>query len=175
MATAADRTWQLELGRLRASGRSAELLGSSAVEWDVLARRADLDGLARRAFANTERETQEFVTAYVDGVNETLATAACPELDFLDVPAGRWERWTPLADFAAQHLLFGTFPIKLWRRHVQRVLGDRGLEVLRDEGFEVRAATRGWWAGAARAAATRCWPETRTASSPTRACTPKCV
>ncbi len=137
VATATDRTWQLELGRRRASGSSAELLGSSAVEWDVLARRADLDGLARRAFANTEPETQAFVAAYVDGVNETLATTACPELDFLDVPAGPWERWTPLAVFAAQHLLFGTFPIKLWRRHVQQVLGDRGIEVLRDEGFEV--------------------------------------
>ena len=33
---------------------------------------------------------------------------------------GRWQPWTPLAVFAAHHVLFATFPRKLWRRHLER-------------------------------------------------------
>ncbi len=148
-ATATDRAWQLEHARRRASGRSAEILGPSAVEWDALARRADLDDLARRAWARTTPETQAFVAAYVDGVNEVLPAARCPELDFLDLSAEPWEPWTPLAVFAAQHLLFATFPIKLWRRHLRQVLGAGGAAILRDEGLDV-AGSNSWVVGGAR-------------------------
>lgn len=148
-ATATDRAWQLDHARRRASGRTAEILGPSAVEWDALARRADLDHLARRAYACTTPEDQAFVASYVDGVNEVLPEARCPELDFLDLTASPWEPWTPLAVLAAQHLLFATFPSKLWRRHLRRVLGSTGAAVLRDEGLDV-SGSNSWVVGGAR-------------------------
>ncbi|GAA4105616.1 hypothetical protein GCM10023066_56150 [Nocardioides kongjuensis] len=91
-ATAQDRAWQLEVERRRAEGTCAELFGPSALEWDVLARRALLVDLARRAYAALVPESRAFVDAYVDGVNEVLER--------------RWQPWTPLAVFAVQHLLF---------------------------------------------------------------------
>ncbi|WP_345102615.1 penicillin acylase family protein [Nocardioides kongjuensis] len=45
----------------------AELFGPSALEWDVLARRALLVDLARRAYAALVPESRAFVDAYVDG------------------------------------------------------------------------------------------------------------
>ena len=148
-ATATDRTWQLEHGRRLAAGRTAEILGAPAVDWDTLARRADLVDLARRALASTSAETQAFVSAYVDGVNEVLPRARCDELDLLGLDAEPWEPWTPLALFATQHLLFATFPSKLWRRHLRQVLGTAGAAVLRDDGLDV-SGSNSWVVGGAR-------------------------
>ncbi|HWJ11556.1 MAG TPA: penicillin acylase family protein [Nocardioides sp.] len=72
-ATAQDRAWQLEVERRRAEGTCAELFGPSAREWDVLARRALLVDVARRAHAALAPESRAFVDAYVDGVNDVLA------------------------------------------------------------------------------------------------------
>lgn len=123
-ATARDRPWQLEVERRRTEGTCAEVFGPSAREWDVLARRALLVDLARRAHAALAPESRAFVDAYVDGVN-----------DVIERP---WHRWTPLAVFAVQHLLFSRFPSKLWQRHVAAVLGEEAgaaLDLLRTEGL----------------------------------------
>ncbi len=133
-ATAQDRPWQLEVERRRAEGTCAELFGASAREWDVLARRALLVDVARRAHAALAPESRAFVDAYVDGVNDVVggrggraATVTRP-----------WQRWTPLAVFAVQHLLFSRFPGKLWQHHVASILGDdaaEALDLLRTEGL----------------------------------------
>lgn len=126
-ATALDRARQLEVERRRAEGTCAELFGPTALEWDVLVRRALLPDVARRAYAALGGESQAFVDAYVDGVN--------------DVVERRWQRWTPLAVFAVQHLLFSRFPSKLWQHHIRSVLGDdldgadEALGLLRTEGL----------------------------------------
>lgn len=123
-ATAQDRPWQLEVERRRTEGTCAELFGPSAREWDVLARRALLVDVARRAYAALAPESRAFVDAYVDGVN-----------DVIERP---WNRWTPLAVFAVQHLLFSRFPSKLWQHHVASVLGEdaaAALALLRTEGL----------------------------------------
>lgn len=119
-ACAIDRRWQLEIERLRGEGRTAELVGSGGVEWDRIARRARLRETAEQAFAAASSETQEFVTAYVEGVRSALPDAPCAELDRLGPAPGLWEPWTPMAIWLVQHLLFGAFGHHLWRRRVRR-------------------------------------------------------
>ena len=147
-ATAADRTWQLEHARRRAAGITAEVLGPPGVDWDVFARRAGLESLARRAYERSSGETQAFVAAYVDGVNDVLPRTRCPELDHLGIDAQRWDPWTPLAVFAAAHVLFSTFPSKLWRSHARRVLGPQAT-LFHDEGPE-SAGSNAWVVGGGR-------------------------
>ncbi|WP_435770311.1 penicillin acylase family protein [Nocardioides sp. SYSU DS0651] len=134
-ATAQDRAWQLEVERRRGEGTSAELLGPGALEWDLLARRARLADVARRAHARLSPEARAMVAAYADGVNAGLADATSPELAALGIRAGRWEAWAPLVVFAVQHLLFSGFPSKLWRRHLASVAGEEALGLLRTEGL----------------------------------------
>ncbi|PWN01433.1 penicillin amidase [Nocardioides silvaticus] len=125
--TVADRVWQLEWLRRRATGTSAEVVGEAAVSWDRFSRRMRTVETAQRAFAACTEETQRFVTSYVDGVNEALAelpSGAVPELADLDIEPGEWEPWTPLATFLAQHLLFANLGGVLWKRLASDVLGD---------------------------------------------------
>ncbi|CAB4723723.1 MAG: penicillin amidase [Actinobacteria bacterium] len=125
--TARDRTWQLEWLRRRASGTTAEVFGPRALAWDRLSRRAGIAETARRAHAALTPETRAFVAAYVDGVNAGLVepgAADGDELSRLGLAPGRWEPWTPLAVFLAQHLLFASLPGKLWSQRVRDHLGD---------------------------------------------------
>lgn len=126
---ARDRTWQVDLLRRRAEGRVADILGAPAVEWDRYARRVLVEATARTAYAGLSPESRAFVTAYVDGVNAGLAISGSAEHRALGATPGAWQPWTPLAVFLVQHVLFGSYPTKLWRRHVQRQLGDAGLDL----------------------------------------------
>lgn len=124
--TAGDRSWQLDHARLKGLGATASLLGTRGLPWDRFARRMQLEALARRAYAALTPETLGFLEAYTAGVNAGLAAApTSAEHIRLLVRPGRWEPWTPLAVFAAHHLLFGTFPAKLWRQHVHARFTDR--------------------------------------------------
>lgn len=132
---AEDRAWQLDIERRRAEGRTAELLGAAGVEWDVFARRTRLAETARAAYERLSPETRDFVTSYVDGVNAAFADGVrAPELDDLDARPGEWHPWTPLAVLWLQHVLFGSFPGKLWRHHVARTVGEEALALFRTEG-----------------------------------------
>ncbi|HEY7272645.1 MAG TPA: penicillin acylase family protein [Actinoplanes sp.] len=106
--TAVDRGHQLEVDRRRSEGRLAELVGPAELPWDRFARRARLDDTARRCFDNLDDETRRWVTAYADGVRSRLDD---------------WKPWSSLGVFLARHVLFGTFPLKMWRAHVARSLG----------------------------------------------------
>ncbi|HSV38752.1 MAG TPA: penicillin acylase family protein [Nocardioidaceae bacterium] len=130
---AMDRAWQLDLERLRAEGRVAELVGQPGVEWDTFARRARIEHTARRAFSRLSDETRAFVSAFADGVNAGLEAA--PEHEALKATPGRWQHWTPVSVFLAQHLLFATYPSKLWRHQVRKHLGDEGLVWFGREGM----------------------------------------
>ncbi|MET0820994.1 MAG: penicillin acylase family protein, partial [Aeromicrobium sp.] len=72
-ATAADRGGQIELDRLHADGRTAEVLGIAGAGWDTFARRSLLADTARECFARTDTATQRFCAAYVAGVEAGLA------------------------------------------------------------------------------------------------------
>ncbi|MEU4371290.1 penicillin acylase family protein [Micromonospora chersina] len=124
-AAALDRAWQIEVERWRAEGRLAERLGPAELGWDRFARRARLADTAARCFRRLSPATRRWVTAYVDGVNAGLAegAAGAPEFAATGCVPGRWRPWSPLGVFLVQHILFGTFPNKLWRAHVEAALG----------------------------------------------------
>jgi penicillin amidase len=124
---AQDRGWQIEVARLRSEGRLAEHIGAAEVGWDRFARRVRLDDTARRCFAALDAETQRWVMSYVDGVNTALPGSDAPEFTSTGTRPGRWQPWSPLGVFLAQHVLFATFPTKLWRAHVAATIGATGL------------------------------------------------
>jgi penicillin amidase len=82
-----------------------------------------LDDTARRCFARLEDETKSWIVSYVDGVNSALPASDAPEFAATGTRPGRWQPWSPLGVFLVQHILFGTFPNKLWRAHVMARLG----------------------------------------------------
>ncbi|MET0425237.1 MAG: penicillin acylase family protein [Actinoplanes sp.] len=108
--TATDRRQQLEIDRRRSEGLLAELIGPAGLPWDRLARRTRLDDTARRSFIKLDAETRAWLTAYAEGVRATGLT---------------WHPWSSLGVFLARHILFGSFPMKLFRSHVERTLGER--------------------------------------------------
>ncbi|WP_285690684.1 penicillin acylase family protein [Actinoplanes sp. NBRC 103695] len=122
-AAARDRAWQIEVERRRSEGRLAEWIGAAEVGWDRFARRVRLDDTARQSFAKLDAPTRSWVQAYVDGVNSSLADADAPEFVAHDVRPEPWHPWTPLGIFLVQHILFGTFPSKMWRAHVASAVG----------------------------------------------------
>ncbi|MDE9364911.1 penicillin acylase family protein [Luteipulveratus sp. YIM 133132] len=132
--TVRDRAWQLEIERLRGEGRVGALVGASGVEWDVFALRSRLDETARRAYDALSEQTRGWVAAYVAGVDAAYADGlSAPELRERRAAVRPWSPWTPLSIFLVQHILFGSYPSKLWRRMVHDALGDEGLALLRTE------------------------------------------
>ncbi|GAA3285420.1 penicillin acylase family protein [Paenarthrobacter aurescens] len=126
MNAAADRSWQIELERWRSEGRTAEVLGPDAVPWDRFARQARLDDTARRCFENLDAGTQHWCAQYVAGVNQALEDGlrGGPEFSESGCEPEPWNPWTPLGVFLVHHILFSTFPNKLFRAHVARTLGE---------------------------------------------------
>lgn len=151
---ATDRSWQIEMERWRSEGRTAEHLGADGLHWDRFARRVRLDDTARRCFGNLDADTRRWCEAYVNGVNRALETGRrdADEFRTTDTAPAAWQPWTPLGVFLVHHILFGTFPNKLWREHVARTLGDDAVNL-----FSIEAPV---WAGSNAWAA----PGSRTAS-----------
>ena len=106
--TALDRGWQVEHHRWRMEGRTAEYVGADGLAWDRFARQVRLEPTVRRCFERLDPETRTWLTAYVDGVNDTLADglAGTPEVAQLGLGSYAasprpWEPWTPLGIFWA--------------------------------------------------------------------------
>ena len=72
-----------------------------------------------------------------------LGLSGLPDEAFRPRP---WEPWTPLGIFWAIHLLFGTFPQKLFNDHVMQQLGADWLPCSMPRASPSRGATRGSWA-----------------------------
>ncbi|KIA71438.1 penicillin acylase [Arthrobacter sp. MWB30] len=128
---ATDRSWQIELERWRSEGRVAEVLGPDAVVWDRFARQARLNDTARRCFDKLPHETQRWCGQYVAGINQALADGlrGGPEFDEARCAPEPWLPWTPLGVFLVHHILFSTFPNKLFRAHVARTLGEDAVDL----------------------------------------------
>ncbi|MFC7527304.1 penicillin acylase family protein [Actinoplanes sp. GCM10030250] len=126
--TAVDRGRQIEVERRRSEGRLAEIAGADEVGWDRFARKVRLDDTARRCFATCLPETKRWLEAYADGVR-------AGGID--------WHPWSSLGVFQVQHILFGTFPNKLWRAHVERTLGAHALPWFAVEG-PVSSGSNAW-------------------------------
>ena len=133
---ALDRAWQISVERWRAEGRLAAHVGPAELAWDRFARRVRLDDTARRCYERLDPDTRRWVGAYVDGVNSGLAegAAAAPEFAATGTTPEPWHPWSPLGVFLVQHVLFSTFPNKLWHAHVARTLGPGAAGLFAVEG-----------------------------------------
>ncbi|MFI7303783.1 penicillin acylase family protein [Micromonospora aurantiaca] len=133
---ALDRAWQISVERWRAEGRLAAHVGPAELAWDRFARRVRLDDTARRCYERLDPDTRRWVGAYVDGVNSGLAegAAAAPEFAATGTAPEPWRPWSPLGVFLVQHVLFSTFPNKLWHAHVARTLGPGAAGLFAVEG-----------------------------------------
>lgn len=145
---ATDRSWQIEMERWRSEGRTAEHLGADGLHWDRFARRVRLEDTARRCFGNLNADTRRWCTAYVNGVNNALDTGRRDADEFRTTGTAptAWQPWTPLGVFLVHHILFGTFPNKLWREHVAGTLGDDAVDLFSIEA-PVWAGSNAWAAG----------------------------
>ncbi len=157
--TAGDRAWQVEHQRWRMEGRTAEYLGEQGLPWDRFARQVRLEATARACYEALDEETRDVVSAYVAGVNEALPTALpqAQEVRVLGLESYAaqprpWEPWTPLGIFWAIHLLFGTFPSKLFAAHVRSRLGPEWLDLFDTEGGPWQAGSNAWVVGGHRTA-----------------------
>ncbi|GLL06181.1 hypothetical protein GCM10017581_079290 [Dactylosporangium matsuzakiense] len=133
-AAATDRAWQIQVEKWRGEGRLAERLGPAEVPWDRFARRARLDDTARRCYERLSPPTRRWVLSYVDGVNAALAVTRAPEFELVGARPDPWRPWSPLGVFLVQHILFGSFPNKLWRAHVSATLGPAAVGLFAGEG-----------------------------------------
>ena len=106
--TARDRGRQLEVDRRRSQGLLAELIGPAGLGWDRFARRARIDDTARGAYARLDERTRRWLEAYADGV---------------EAGGVGWRPWSSLGVFLARHILFASFPGKMFNAHVERTLG----------------------------------------------------
>ena len=150
---ATDRSWQIEMERWRAEGRTAEHLGADGLPWDRFARRVRLDDTARQCFGNLDAGTRRWCAAYVNGVNRALETGRrdADEFRTTDTAPTAWHPWTPLGVFLVHHILFGTFPNKLWREHVATTLGEDAVDLFSIEA-PVWAGSNAWAAAGSRTA-----------------------
>ena len=149
--TARDRAWQLHLGRLRAEGRLASVIGPAGLAWDVFAHRARLADTAQRAYRNLTDEERVWVGAYSAGVRVGLSEAAAPvEFGLLERRFGDrfepepWPDWAPLGVLHAIHLLFGSVPALFWRAHVAATLGDGAVDLFRTADGEPSSGSNAW-------------------------------
>ena len=154
VVTAEDRAWQLEWFRWRMEGRTAEYVGEDGVPWDRFARQVRLEPTVRACYDALDDETRAWVSAYVDGVNEGMSSGLerAPELGLLAAGSSHetvrprpWEPWTPLGIFWAIHLLFGTFPAKLFNDHVVQQLGADWLPLFHAEGVTQSGSNAAGW------------------------------
>lgn len=132
---ACDRSWQLEMDRWHAEGRVAEMTGPDAVAWDRFARQTMLVDTARACFDALDTRTRRWCSRYVDGVNHALTEGRRGGAEFTGsgTAPGPWAPWTPLAVFLVNHILFSTFPHKLFREHAAEVLGPEAVALFSQE------------------------------------------
>lgn len=71
---ARDRLWQMEVGRLVAAGRLAELVGREGLAVDRVFRTIGLDAAARRQVASLPEVTRNRLSSYAAGVNAWLGS-----------------------------------------------------------------------------------------------------
>ena len=143
--TALDRGWQVEHQRWRMEGRTAEHVGPAGLAWDTFARQVGLEQTVRRCYEGLDEETQTWLEAYVSGVDEGLpeGLSRAAEIEALGLQSvaaepRSWAPWTPLGIFWSIHLLFGTFPYKLFNGHVVDTVGAHLLPLIHAEGLDGR-------------------------------------
>lgn len=135
---AQDRLGQLEYDRRRAYGRWAEVVGRSALGFDVFARRCRLGDAARREHDALDEDSRATLSAFAAGVNASLAQLdeLPPDLALVDVRPDAWEPWDCCAVFLVRHVAFANWQKKLWRGRLIATLGVEAVAEL--EGVDAR-------------------------------------
>src|SRR5499427_5726127 len=92
---AQDRLFQMELWKRAGQGRLAEILGASAVQRDINARRLRYRGDLQQEYGSYSPDTREILEAFTAGINAYMASRADhPPLEF-EVAGFRPEPWKP--------------------------------------------------------------------------------
>jgi penicillin amidase len=135
---AEDRLGQLEYDRRRAHGRWAEVAGTSAVAFDVFARRCGLPRAAEREADALVPEARAVLDAFAAGVNAYLALdrPLPPDLDLVGITPEPWRAADCCAVFLVRHVVFANWQKKLWRGRLAAALGAEA--VVRLEGADTR-------------------------------------
>ena len=123
--TAQDRLWHMTYDKFRASGRLAELLGSTAVEQDSEMRRFRLEASAKADYHILSEESRLMFDSYAKGVNSFLeSTQTFPiEYKLLNIQPESWNPWDGLMILKVRHIFMGTFEAKSWRARLINRLG----------------------------------------------------
>ncbi len=113
--SASDRMWQMEYDRRRAVGRWSEVVGSSGLAADVLARRLQLGKAAQADVNAMVPEARAMFEAYAQGVNAYLRSGAqLPmEYELSGTTTEPWEPWHSVASYLIRHVLQGHWQLKL--------------------------------------------------------------
>lgn len=135
---AQDRLGQLEYDRRRARGRWAEVVGPTAVAFDVFARRCGLGPAAAREADALAPEPREVLDAFAAGVNAFLELGGPlpPDLARAEVRPEPWTAADCCAVFLVRHVVFANWQRKLWRGRLAAAMGVEA--VARIEGVEPR-------------------------------------
>lgn len=133
--TAQDRLWQMEFDRRRGSGRWAEVVGSAALDQDVMMRRFRLVDSAQADYGAVNSQTRSLMDAYAAGVNAWVATAISEdtlpvEYVITGIDPEPWQPWEGFVVFKVRHILMGVFESKTWRAQLVRELGPERASLL---------------------------------------------
>jgi penicillin amidase len=122
---AQDRLWQMDFDRFKAYGRSAEILGLSAVDTDSLIRRMQFEANARADYAAVNDRTRAMLDAYTAGVNAFIKSTSTPAIEYalLGLKPEPWRAFDSLAVARIRHVFMGNFEFKLWRAKLLAQVG----------------------------------------------------
>jgi penicillin amidase len=125
---AEDRLWQLDLDRMRAYGRSAELLGPAGLESDRAWRRLDVASVVAAEYAGASERARRMFDAYAAGLNAAVR-AGGPSVEHaaLGVAPRPFLAQDAMAVFKFRHLDMTGWTRKFWWGRVAR---HRGLAPL---------------------------------------------
>lgn len=93
-AMASDRLWQMTVMKMAAQGRMAEILGSAALETDVLMRTLGIARFAERSWRELSAEEKRLSRRFAEGVNAYLQSHEHLPIEF-DLTGYRPELWQP--------------------------------------------------------------------------------
>jgi penicillin amidase len=105
---AQDRLFQMDVGRRRASGTLAELLGPGALASDVELRTIGIRRAAQRSLDAISPQARAALDAYAEGVNACVAALAQLPPEYAALQLSHFEPWSALDSMAvAKSLTFG--------------------------------------------------------------------
>lgn len=124
-AIAQDRLWQMDFDRMRAHGRSAEVLGASAVTMDTLVRRMGFQASAQADYETLSDHTRAMFDAYAEGVNAFIGSTKTLPIEYrlLDLTPNPWRALDSLSVAKIRHVFMGNFEYKLWRAKLLAKVG----------------------------------------------------